>query len=210
MRRGRPGRGAAGRGDFNPRTPCGVRRHTECSSNRRRWHFNPRTPCGVRPPSLLPQHSRFHHFNPRTPCGVRPELAEVGEHFPRFQSTHPVWGATHRLQRRAGTWNFNPRTPCGVRHFCLLHVAQNYKHFNPRTPCGVRPPPPPPQWRSVAISIHAPRVGCDAFPKFYRLSREISIHAPRVGCDGKQKYLDRRDDYFNPRTPCGVRQVILT
>ena len=34
--------------DFNPRTPCGVRR-PRSSARRSRRDFNPRTPCGVRP-----------------------------------------------------------------------------------------------------------------------------------------------------------------
>ena len=33
-----------------------------------------------------------------------------------FQSTHPVWGATKARQaRKVPRENFNPRTPCGVR-----------------------------------------------------------------------------------------------
>ena len=36
------------------------------------------------------------------------------------------------------------------------------------------------------ISIHAPRVGCDAMDALLLIATElaISIHAPRVGCDG--------------------------
>ena len=37
--------------------------------------------------------------------------------------------------------------------------------------------------RLKAISIHAPRVGCDAFLDFAHGLGVISIHAPRVGCD---------------------------
>ena len=37
----------------------------------------------------------------------------------------------------------------------------------------------------------------------------ISIHAPRAGCDpGGLTDIYKQDD-FNPRTPCGVRQVVL-
>ena len=79
----------------------------------------------------------------------------------RFQSTHPLRGAT-RLRNKVACNKpisihaplagcdrrrkpfkddgryFNPRTPCGVRLFkdCLREMWQN---FNPRTPCGVRP-----------------------------------------------------------------------
>ena len=35
----------------------------------------------------------------------------------------------------------------------------------------------------IGISIHAPRVGCDVHPAPVGNGRQISIHAPRVGCD---------------------------
>ena len=37
------------------------------------------------------------------------------------------------------------------------------------------------------ISIHAPRVGCDALGDALGVVRVISIHAPRVGCDVNQR-----------------------
>ena len=56
--------------DFNPRTPCGVRR-TMIVCQRMVDDFNPRTPCGVRRGTTFATMSA-RHFNPRTPCGVRP------------------------------------------------------------------------------------------------------------------------------------------
>ena len=58
-------------GDFNPRTPCGVR-----PADGEVWlspciNFNPRTPCGVRPPHPVLPPLLVADFNPRTPCGVR-------------------------------------------------------------------------------------------------------------------------------------------
>ena len=101
--------------------------------------------------------------------------------------------------------------------------------FNPRTPCGVRRARPPREIISLGISIHAPRVGCDADANEDPPERVISIHAPRVGCD--HKTLSGRPTHrlfqsthpvwgatpwkvhrmykvlhFNPRTPCGVRR----
>ena len=80
-----------------------------------------------------------------------------------------------------------------------------------------------------AISIHAPREGCDLFllsvdidstnfnprtPRGVRphhiidlyLCAFISIHAPREGCDAFLPRSGRPADHFNPRTPRGVRQ----
>ncbi len=35
----------------------------------------------------------------------------------------------------------------------------------------------------AAISIHAPREGCDPLAETYTFANPISIHAPREGCD---------------------------
>ena len=65
-----------------------------------------------------------------------------------------------------------------------LFLRQN---FNPRTPCGVRPILPGVGVGVDPISIHAPRVGCDAVKSFHGIIRSIiSIHAPRVGCDKRE------------------------
>ena len=55
------------------------------------------------------------------------------------------------------------------------------------------------------ISIHAPRVGCDADLCDVEVVHDISIHAPRVGCDLASIQVSSSTIYFNPRTPCGVR-----
>ena len=148
---------------FNPRTPCGVRPalvtvlsamtgisiHAPLAGcdagaggrTRATRYFNPRTPCGVRP----------------APCGAPPMANPISIHAPlagcdpprqpwimsraRFQSTHPLRGATGPVvQHRRVEVDFNPRTPCGVRP--KTHAAPAYSgiNFNPRTPCGVRHP----------------------------------------------------------------------
>ena len=60
--------------NFNPRTPCGVRRiHNQLCTEKD--YFNPRTPCGVR---LCCRYAKpvQEYFNPRTPCGVRPSMGD--------------------------------------------------------------------------------------------------------------------------------------
>ena len=102
----------------------------------------------------------------------------------KFQSTHPVRGATARSQQMPNNpMHFNPRTPCGVRLHAKLQRILVAVNFNPRTPCGVR--------RTVQLD-HT------------KLS-SISIHAPRAGCDIQRKANHARTSDFNPRTPCGVR-----
>ena len=98
----------------------------------------------------------------------------------KFQSTHPMRGATEILRCAARkARDFNPRTPCGVRRF-LRHRAP----------------------RGSFISIHAPHAGCD-LPRVVRpaVIPLISIHAPHAGCDVMLASNDMHICNFNPRTP---------
>ena len=84
--------------------------------------------------------------------------------------------------------------------------------------------------RTAYISIHAPRVGSDKkqtvavfviYPFQSTLpvggatagiepggqQKTISIHAPRVGSDPPRKFRWFSRPYFNPRSPCGERQI---
>ena len=62
----------------------------------------------------------------------------------------------------------------------------------------------------VAISIHAPREGCDTGPQIHdRRQGGISIHAPREGCDRRLADIDKAYDVFQSTHPvrgatCGV------
>ena len=178
-------------------------------SFRRPGNFNPRTPCGVRR-DLPSAARRMAHFNPRTPCGVRPWRFPAVPRAARFQSTHPLRGAT-RSQRGIAVClfisihaplagcdtvllrvcltflHFNPRTPCGVRRKSGKYTHQIRYYFNPRTPCGVRP--------LTVAPANSPR--------------KISIHAPLAGCDGANLSIAQDGTYFNPRTPCGVRRYAI-
>ena len=152
--------GRIGGGDFNPRTPCGVRPvvsiQSRCISD-----FNPRTPCGVRlaSSSVTACMVRISIHAPLAGCDRCRGLGDQQQ--VAFQSTHPLRGATYQADRdsRQGK-DFNPRTPCGVRPAYLfglraerqisIHaplagcdsifviVSRSTTHFNPRTPCGVR------------------------------------------------------------------------
>ena len=68
-----------------------------------------------------------------------------------------------------------------------------------------------PRWggTGLKISIHAPLAGCDRRCPAGRAGiGNISIHAPLAGCDHLALQGQIRDPrYFNPRTPCGVRQL---
>ena len=169
---------------FNPRTPCGVRRHRPYYPGNGR-DFNPRTPCGVRQTRADRQVAErdISIHAPLAGCDVDfaedvRKAAEISIHAPLAGcdavvaciitdtgiSIHaPLAGcdAAADLDRCQRPY-FNPRTPCGVRlHRCPGdRAAQN---FNPRTPCGVRLPNKPPLYANYN---------------------------------------------FNPRTPCGVRRAL--
>ena len=99
--------------------------------------FNPRTPCGVRRP-VLAHRTADTEFQSTHPVRGATELAWGNAPGTVFQSTHPVRGATiadveimleqifqstHPVRGATSLWtcsirqttDFNPRTPCGVR-----------------------------------------------------------------------------------------------
>ena len=195
--------------NFNPRTPCGVRPCAAACRRRRGPDFNPRTPCGVRP-ARFPAATACSYFNPRTPCGVRRKNDGNWRGEQRFQSTHPVRGATWQERARSTSrHNFNPRTPCGVRRWIRL-LLPGTTNFNPRAPCGAR------LFRQMTRSFLS---GFQSTRPVWGATRResmgagrdvISIHAPRVGRDKKAARFRGRGGNFNPRAPCGARRSIMT
>ena len=146
------------------------------------------------------------NFNPRTPCGVRRRAGDknfskskISIHAPlagcdsgstacvsrtrRFQSTHPLRGATYTMAGRVPTGAFQSTHPLRGATFRARLRELGIENFNPRTPCGVRP-------RGFCQVLHL---------------YQISIHAPLAGCDRDAKRKSLWVYNFNPRTPCGVR-----
>ena len=191
--------------------------------------FNPRTPCGVRRGGNRGGR-QGQNFNPRTPCGVRPAAGGTAGISRRISIHAPLAGCDYIvINNETGYYDFNPRTPCGVRRRYYNGTLQ-LQHFNPRTPCGVRRAEKVIETVREFISIHAPLAGCDLCglercrlcgyfnprtpcgvrrdgqPRSVR-SAEISIHAPLAGCDKEIAAQVRAHLNFNPRTPCGVRHT---
>ena len=214
-------------------------------------HFNPRTPCGVRPRGILRDAAipdiSIHaplagcddgicaaqevgkDFNPRTPCGVRRRSNSNACRTERFQSAHPLRGATimqgvECLRRKisiraplAGCDSSMPCNPSTTASFQSAHPlrgatlafapqALSAPYFNPRTPCGVR---------RVAEgdgrclqrfqSTHPLRGATSALAEFDPVIVFQSTH-PLRGATGYTGALVPSMPYFNPRTPCGVRR----
>ena len=130
--------------------------------------------------------SDVNRFNSRTPGGVRPPALPYYPMVHAFQFTHPGRGATALLHPLSQSHlRFNSRTPGGVRLSCRLRSKIGSLSFNSRTPGGVRRSRTKQGTNIPAVSIHAPREGCDA---------PIVAPAVHLSC-------------FNSRTPGGVRRL---
>ena len=146
-------------------------------------------------------------FNPRTPCGVRPSRSSLpGARIP-FQSTHSLRSATLlRLPRGTRARCFNPRTPCGVRLTWTL-PWQHGRKFQSTHSLRSATKTATAIIEACKVSIHALLAECDyAYPHHAR-PRLVSIHALLAECDRCFPCLRGVHGGFNPRTPCGVRQV---
>ena len=129
--------------------------------------------------------SKSMRFNSRTPCGVRLQKRFHRYLIRLFQFTHPVWGATknEKIQRQTSRFQFT--------HPVWGATASE----------GL------PQEPSV-VSIHAPRVGCDAVTiSLTSLWLTFQFTHPVWGATLSQYHLHHYGLRFNSRTPCGVRPV---
>ena len=148
-----------------------------------------------------------------------------------FQSTHPVRGATAQPCPAVQGYTISIHAPrAGCDDFMRVYDGKNYRIsiHAPRAGCdAVCPRAAFDVWiisihapragcdveragvhRNAKISIHAPRAGCDdVVHVFSFFGLTISIHAPRAGCDHTSNAVFVSNSHFNPRTPCGVRQI---
>ena len=167
--------------------------------------FNPRTPCGVRR-FLTSSTPRIPYFNPRTPCGVRRQLLSVSSPHIGFQSTHPMRGATNGSASNTTGYTISIHAPhAGCDHLQGLGASLG-TNFNPRTPCGVRP-----NCSDVCYlckqqfqSTHPMRGATDVRTFSVLLDKFQSTH-PMRGATLSSISSCTTPIYFNPRTPCGVR-----
>ena len=148
----------------------------------------------------------------------------------RFQSTLPLRGATrHRRAACRPCRYFNPRSPCGERHqqrrarvpqvvfqstlplrgaTCLVHRQVGPSVFQSTLPLRGATGAQDEQGGADGISIHAPPAGSDVTNILVDSPTVgISIHAPPAGSDRSARLLRLTIRDFNPRSPCGERQV---
>jgi len=146
--------------------------------------FNPRSPCGERRLANLPP-VRLREVSihaPRVGSDATRRTATVGSY--SFQSTLPVWGATHGshpapspsvFQSTLPVWGATDQTHDAKRQrqvsihaprvgsdsMLAYHPAPITRGFNPRSPCGERLDFNLYTIEFKNVSIHAPRVGSD-------------------------------------------------
>ena len=215
---------------FNPRTPCGVRL-IGFISDKPFIAFQSTHPVWGATGLSLTSHfpTLFQSTHPVWGATLVSRLIKIYEvisiHAPRV-GCDDIFDAAIDAHG-----NFNPRTPCGVRHAALVLFREHtgISIHAPRVGCDKVPvarvvwlyrfQSTHPVWGATdasqdasqagAISIHAPRVGCDNREITSPIDACISIHAPRVGCDPVPASPPFPPNYFNPRTPCGVRPYTL-
>ncbi|EFR40754.1 hypothetical protein HMPREF9162_2210 [Selenomonas sp. oral taxon 137 str. F0430] len=101
-----------------------------------------------------------------------------------FQSTRPVRGATGAADARKQMGDVSIHAPRAGRD--LPHEVFSLPEN---------------------VSIHAPRAGRDFTSARHRTTQTVSIHAPRAGRDSADSHRRVRRQSFNPRAPCGARQL---
>ena len=97
------------------------------------------------------------HFNPRTPCGVRRLAFDENGNLVKFQSTHPLRGAT----------------------LCVMTVLAK-RLISIHAPLAGCDPPLSASGTAVSISIHAPLAGCDRLN--YQAGLTPQNFNPRTPC----------------------------
>ena len=138
---------------------------------------------------------------------------------------------SRRLIQGGGLQSFNPRTPCGVRPMRTNTKTaaiwfQSTHSLRSATPDGIN------RVSKRNVSIHALLAECDSHTisfMFYTVKfqsthslrsatkdqgrakeiDEVSIHALLAECDDILMWSQDNPDGFNPRTPCGVRLVLI-
>ena len=189
------------RHNFNPRAPCGARRHDDadgvfgadisihaphagrdyCMSSEviQKLKISIHAPHAGRDVVEHFKPLADKHFNPRAPCGARPAAHSLTNMLSSFQSTRPMRGATL---------------------FCFRR-AKYGRYFNPRAPCGARLLAQDSSLISSVISIHAPHAGRD--------SKSIQNYFKHF-CD-KRQFLDNftQNTAFQSVLPLADRQKLL-
>ena len=195
------------RKDFNPRSPCGERRCTMVTAQDDEFisihaprvgsdfllevkscgprDFNPRSPCGERLPTGK-SGSNCTYFNPRSPCGERLTRAPSRWSWMMI-SIHAPRGGSDAWWLSRDTWALSFQSTLPVWGATLRTITRTQK--------------------STLFQSTLPVWGATAGVPASNIDILISIHAPRVGSDDGSVQAPMGHQHFNPRSPCGERQM---
>ena len=152
--------GLRGKADFNPRSPCGERPTTRCSTIGKPIFQSTLPMRGAT--AALKDFLRGDRISIHAP--------HAGSDFGRLKAAPSTWisihaphaGSDNQVVRAINEhYDFNPRSPCGERRFVPVDFRRDLSisihaphagsdpgsgpgflrtlHFNPRSPCGERP-----------------------------------------------------------------------
>ena len=149
----------------------------------------------------------FVHFNPRSPCGERQNSNARAILDAIFQSTLPVWGATHLISSLHIVGLISIQAPRVGSDSPITSRSTSAKaNFNPRSPCGERLLSTGFYSRRRRFQSTLPVWGATLSSCGRGGVMWISIHAPRVGSDLPHSNESAIFWHFNPRSPCGERR----
>ena len=172
------------------------------------FDFNPRTPCGVRR-DCGPLDSDPEEFQSTHPLRGATKFRQIHSIHNTFQSTHPLRGATQTIQTASDQRRFQSTHPLrGATRESDSHDNSNiFQSTHPLR--GATKKSRRPALKFLFQSTH-PLRGATSRRVQFTIVGKISIHAPLAGCDRSVGALACPPIYFNPRTPCGVRRIGLT
>ena len=212
---------------FNPRPPCGERRHVTQGSGEGDG-FNPRPPCGERLAGfyLLPFLHKFQSTPSLRRATVQATMSgrsvQVSIHALLAESDLVFFSCPYKPVLFQSTPSLR-RATIPYDTYCVILLFQStpslrratvpalddivqLNGFNPRPPCGERPKSPLLPWglctfQSTPSLRRATRPTSSPLP-----SRPVSIHALLAESDLPGTFTARSSTSFNPRPPCGERR----
>ena len=90
----------------------------------------------------------------------------------------------------------------------IMRPIRKTPDFNPRSPCGERLERAVAASTHISISIHALLAESDGCHRTRGVYLPISIHALLAESDHLPRFPGLQCCYFNPRSPCGERQLL--
>ena len=146
--------------NFNPRTPCGVRRICPCSSSRSNAFQSAHPMRGATSPTSA--RLLGNPFQSAHPMRGATKFKHLPAIHSAFQSAHPMRGATRLRPLLSPAAHISIRAPhagCDMRGWTMCIVTVSFQSAHPMRGATGRSQL---SFSALFISIRAPHAGCDA------------------------------------------------